>query len=408
MNNLLNSLPLKVLMFFNLAIIINFFEITANEKKGWTILTYIAGDNDLEPFINLNLKQMKKASNKNVHTLAFVCTKRSGEAKVARKFYMKDNQIFKDGPDIADSDSGIPQTVMQAVEWAHNNYPSDHFALILWDHGSGWRKKLMTKDLNRYINRGVCYDYTTGNNLNDYDIRKILKHAVKVYGKKIDILAFDACLMALLEMAYTVSNYADYLVSSQETIPGTGFNYQYMLEPFKDELLSPEAFSKWMIDAYHKNYSSSLNNDFTLSACKLDLVYKIINNINNLAKKLSELLKYNAYSVKRILNWTQHNSLGFTYNDYKDLASFYTNLYKGVKYLDLNQTDRDWLKYHLLKGLKQLDQCILKYTSSVNLSKARGLSIYFPPNKPETAYSKLYWHNNYPSWYNFLISLARA
>ena len=408
MKNLLFSVMSKRIL-MSLSILSNFCVILGTEKKEWTILTYIAGDNDLETFINLNLKQMAKGSSNNIHTLAFVCTKRSGEPKLARKYYVKDNTLQKDGPDLESVDSGIPQTVKQALDWAHENYPAEHFALILWDHGSGWRKKLIAQDYNKFINRGVCYDYTTGNNLNDYDVREILKHAVNLYGKKIEIVAFDACLMAVLEIAYTVSQYAHYLVSSQETIPGTGFNYQYLLQPLKDDHLTPEAFSKWMVDAYHKNYSSAMNNNYTLSACKLDLVYKLVNNINAIANKLKELIQTkDSHLIKRILNWVQHNSLGFTYNDYKDLASFYTNLYKGVKYLDLSQKDSEWLKYNILKGLKQIDECIIKNTASVNLSNAHGISLYFPPSKPESAYSTIYWTKKQPYWYQFLQVLAKV
>ena len=82
--------------------------------------------------------------------------------------------------------------------------------------------------------RGVCYDDSTGNYLTDLKYKRAFDIIVNQYraGKKIDIIAFDACLMADIEVAYTLQPYADYLVSSQETVPGPGFNYADILTPF--------------------------------------------------------------------------------------------------------------------------------------------------------------------------------
>ena len=50
---------------------------------------------------------------------------------------------------------------------------------------------------------------------------------------KVDVLAFDACLMQMAEVAYEVKDLADYVVGSEETEPGPGYPY----DPFLAGLL---------------------------------------------------------------------------------------------------------------------------------------------------------------------------
>ncbi|MBQ6246137.1 MAG: hypothetical protein IJK04_04670, partial [Kiritimatiellae bacterium] len=44
-------------------------------------------------------------------------------------------------------------------------------------------------------------------------------------GRKFDFVGFDACLMATLETANILATYADYMIASEETEPGTGWDY---------------------------------------------------------------------------------------------------------------------------------------------------------------------------------------
>lgn len=373
----------------------------SKSEKDWTFLTYIAGDNDLEPFINQNLNQMKRGSSNNINVLAFVCTKRIGEPKVARKYKINPAGITQIGSNLPGLDSGRPDTVIKAIKWAREEYPSNHIAIVLWDHGSGWRKYGIDKET-----RGICYDYTTDNNLSDSDLRAIMKEASNIYGKKIDLLAFDACLMADLETTFAIAPYVDYFVASQETIPGTGFGYNYILDPFKERSLSPKVFAKWLIDAYNKTYSNTLN-DYTLSAFKLSDFDKLVKNFDQITQKLIELLKENKEIVKKMISAAQANSLGFTYKDHKDLATFYAALRNQVKNSNLSSANKAWLDHKLLKGKDLINTLILCYTGSSDFSKARGVSVYLPSGRPDSSYRNLYWSTQ-NNWYNFLVLLNKA
>ncbi len=40
---------------------------------------------------------------------------------------------------IGEVNMGDPQSLVDFVQWAKQNYPADHYCLVLWDHGGGWK-----------------------------------------------------------------------------------------------------------------------------------------------------------------------------------------------------------------------------------------------------------------------------
>ena len=109
---------------------------------------------------------------------------------------------------------GDSQTLYDFIDWAAGAYPADRYILVLWDHGGGYN--------------GVCFDETA-----DYDSLTIheVNDALYAYQQRhpsfrLDIIGFDACLMATYEMAAHMASYADYMVASEELEPGIGWNYQ--------------------------------------------------------------------------------------------------------------------------------------------------------------------------------------
>lgn len=108
---------------------------------------------------------------------------------------------------------GEQETLIDFLTWAVDTYPSDRYILVLWNHGGG--------------STGVCFDETA-----DYDSLTIheVNDALHNYSRQnpdfhLDIVGFDACLMATYEMAVHMSQYADYMVGSEELEPGIGWNY---------------------------------------------------------------------------------------------------------------------------------------------------------------------------------------
>jgi len=108
---------------------------------------------------------------------------------------------------------GDPATLTDFIQWGISNYPSEHYGVILWDHGGG------NAD-------GVCYDELyDGDNLTLPELGSGLRDA----GSTLDFIGFDACLMASMETASAINGTGYYMVASEETEPGQGWDYEVML-----------------------------------------------------------------------------------------------------------------------------------------------------------------------------------
>lgn len=415
--------------------IISFFLLTLlfsyniqSDIKPWTVLTFIAGDNDLEPFIDLDLNEMQQGANKNVNVLAFVNTNIGGKQKISKRLVITPGQITQDGPDLLNLDSGHPDTCIQAGLWAIENYPSNKFMIIFWDHGSGslnrfligtinpWNlvadkiKRATLKDkYSKEIERGFCYDDSTGNYLTDRDLQLILDKLSQKLGKKIDIVAFDACLMADIELAYTAKPYADYFVSSQEVIAGTGYQYKFVLDSLAKKDISSKNFATKIVQAYDKCYKIS-NYDYTLSAISLKSLDPIVENLNSISKFLiTGLQSSNNNSLKNAITEAAFSDpdIRFEEYDYMDLYNFYLNLYNLVESTDLKSTEKRVLKRELRTGMYLIRTAVISKVSSPRFSKVRGLSIYLPKRTIDNSYEKLYWTEN-TNWLKFLQNYFKA
>jgi hypothetical protein len=322
-----------------------------------------------------------------------------GQQKVTQKLYVNKGSMTQIGSNMV-KDSGSVETLKEALEWAFVNYPADHTAVILWDHGSG--------DLNRSRNelpRGVCYDYDTGNYLTDRDCLNALawSRATFLNGRRFDIVAFDACLMASLAMAYTLYLHADYMVASQETIPGDGYQYAYLLNPFTKGTLDPLAFAKQMISAYKQEYIGTL--DYTLSATDLRVVQGLVDNCNTVATVLTtQLQSKDKSTVKSTIKKcvSSLNCLSFDQGNYIDLCQFYKNLLKNINGLKLSTAAATQFKDLLNKGINLFTIVIKANVKSSNYSQANGLSMYFARYAIDPSYYDLIWTKYNPQWLNFL------
>ena len=90
--------------------------------------------------------------------------------------------------------------------------------MIFWNHGAG---SILGFGADENFNYDGLYLYEMADAfLNSYD------------GQKFDIVGFDACLMASIEMASVLEPYSKYMVASEEVEPGGGWNYEYYFSAF--------------------------------------------------------------------------------------------------------------------------------------------------------------------------------
>jgi hypothetical protein len=107
---------------------------------------------------------------------------------------------------------GDKQTLIDFVTWTKANYPADHYALYFWGHGWNWHPGYVMQD-------------DTDNDTLDMEE---VKAALPSIGF-IDMVGFDGCNMASIEVQLLWHGHATALAHSQEWVGGEGVQYELVL-----------------------------------------------------------------------------------------------------------------------------------------------------------------------------------
>jgi len=384
-------------------------------KKEWTIILYIAADNDLAPFSIRNIKQMAKVgSNEHFNIVVQLDIRKSDGEKITRRYCVQKGKVLylnADDPHSQGMDSGDPNTLISCCDWAITNFPAKYFGLVFWDHGSGIldpqrcrairAEELFTFNqmtqrfeldrsigyIDRMLQRGICFDDSTGNYLTnqklDYALNVVCSELLG--GNKFVFVGFDACLMQMLEVANLMKKYAHIMVGSQEAGLGYGWNYADVLEPFVHGSLEPKDFAKHIVKSYEKSYEK-ITADYTMSAINLDAIDELEENVHNVACILLKGLRAQKNGMVKKTIKSSRNKMVCTHFDepsYIDLHHFYANLLSNLDYMKLKDSQgeaafKGELASALLEGQEIVERTVFANSVGKKLFLARGISIYFP------------------------------
>lgn len=398
------------------------------EQKSWTVLIYIAGDNDLDIFVDRNLKQMQKVgSNEHINIVAQVNIKEGrNQQKVSKMVLIKKDslKILEQHKQPHQTDSGNPQNLISFCAKAIAQFPADHYALIFWNHGTGpldphmeASRTISISDLLKFgkgaqqknsspffhcpeimdteqdLYKGICFDDSTGNFFTEAKLLFALQsiHEQALEGKKFDLIGFDACLMATAEIASLLKPFARYMVASQEVELGTGWDYKRVFLPFQNRTLTPEAFGKHIVNVYAKTYH--FIDDFTLSCLDLEHMESLEKSIKELALLLYQSpfpLQDSLLEALRSSRY-KHACTHFDEPDLIDLQHFLSNLKALLSEFSklYNQEYELFSKIiaqHIFVTLKILEKLILEVKNGRQFDRAGGLSIYFPEHTVHHSY----------------------
>lgn len=207
------------------------------ENSKWTVLVYMNAANDLAPFSVLNMNQMEKVA-QNDQVRFIVQWKQAYIPGISTSPTFQGTRRYLAKPDTTNAiasqliqdmgegvDMGSTQTLNEFIEWAQTYYPSDRTVLVVWNHGNGWRRRPGAEE---WITRAVSYDDEFGTSIQIWNLAQGLGD------NQFDILAWDASLMQMMEVAYEARGHADYVVGSEESPPGEGYPYDTIFQEFRD------------------------------------------------------------------------------------------------------------------------------------------------------------------------------
>jgi len=368
-------------------------------------MVYLNGDNDLEKITLKELNQLEKVgSTVDVNIIAMIdrhpkFDSSDGDWTGARMYHVtKDQDTGKINSkllaDLGEVNMGLADTLSDFIENARTLYPAQRYALILMNHGNGYQ--------------GASYDCNNGESWQGDPLDMIeLKQALENSGVKLDILAFEACLMSMVEVGYQIKDYTDVMVAPEgnQFWIKTKVDWEWMVYPYAGILSSLTAnptmdareLAEVFVEEYENYYMYSVP-PATISVLDLTQIEVLVDSLDSLAELLQTMLDDIKYEIKSVrdsvwefTSWQpqlQLPSIAEIGSGFVDLEHLAELLKSEIPIQTINnQIDV------LLEAID--DVVVAKWDNAV--FPHCGLSIYFPDLKSEftPSYSKLDFSVNY-------------
>lgn len=137
---------------------------------------------------------------------------------------------------------GEAQTLADFLSFAKENYPAEKTAVVFWNHGGGSVTGAAFDEIYGYDSLTLDEMYQAFSSVWNPSMEK----------QPLELIGFDTCLMATVDVAYTFADLAHYLVASEETEPANGWYYsQWVGTLAQNPSMNGEELGKVICDAYY-------------------------------------------------------------------------------------------------------------------------------------------------------------
>ncbi|MCR4617371.1 MAG: hypothetical protein K5669_04185 [Lachnospiraceae bacterium] len=337
---------------------------TISEDGSWTIFVYMCGT-DLESFNSMGTGDFEEMLNADGSDDVKFVVQTGGTQSWNNDFVSADaNQRFVvNYGDISKVDEqsisgmGKEETLTDFVSWGMANYKSDHNGLIFWDHGGGSIS-------------GVCMD-----ELDNYDTLS-LREIGNALGAaslsaKFDFIGFDACLMGTVETANILEPYALFMYGSEETEPGSGWDYS-AIGSFLSQYPGADgaALGQVVCDSFLKACEEQNDDDLTtLSVVDLSKMSALVSAFDEFSGSLCAASGDEATraSIIRAIESSENfggNNKSEGYTNMVDMAAILSNCSEYASGADTVKS--------------ALQDAVIYSVSGSNHKNAGGLAMYYP------------------------------
>lgn len=303
------------------------------------------------------------------------------------------------------SDMGNINTLTNFIQWGTSAYPSDNLAVLIWNHGSGWRPVYNSvagasvhglPTINVPGRRAFSQDDNTRNEIQTWQ----LPTAFASLSTPIDVLIFDASLEQMVEVAYQDRNLARVQVGSEESPPGSGYPYDKWLTDLKNSGKNPCDLAGNIVQEFVTAYSgqSGITQSY-LDLSKMDGVRAALEAFGvALLPHVTDQAAVIAAARNNAVHYGEGASL---YEGFIDLYGFADNIATTT-----TQSDMKAAANNLKAALVGSGGAILQNgTGAGDEANSHGLSVYIPaPGNFLSAYRNLSLATDAPHWRLFLQS----
>jgi hypothetical protein len=370
----------------------------------WTLMFYMDSDNDLEGAQMLDLEEMMAAGGTqavNIVVLADRSVKGErddeDESKYTNrpiggipnwttaKLLVVEKGRLRQLDDWGEVNMGDPANLKRFLMTVTRDFPAKRFGLIFGDHGAGWQ--------------GIVGDEShNGDSLTTLELPGALKDGTAQSGK-LELIGFDACLMANLEAAKAVAPFGKTMVASEELEPGNGWHYTPLFNSLNQRpAMDGFALGRVIVDTYRNFYLGQNQGEqdatVTLSVIDLSKIPALETAAGELGTSNRAFLKGGRPSFIKTAGARHATEAYNADEDFVDLVDYATNIKRSDP-----------------QAAKAADAAIAATRAAVVYKingparpRSSGISIYFPPEREMLAgsgYASIAFATS-ANWYPFL------
>jgi hypothetical protein len=343
-----------------------------SKRYDWLTMIFMGADNDLHQFGETLLEEVQRVG--STDRVAVVVERDPTKQRLpTERGLVMPGRWMKESIGVT---NGGAEAVLDFVHTTGRDYPADKKMLMLWDHGNGWQNSQVFQKVVK-----LPADLET------------LALIDAVGGNDVDVLCFDACLMAMIEIAYQLRRRVRYLVASENVIPADkGWPHEAILSSLtaRPDMSAADA-ARMIVSTFSGSYNTS-DEPVTLSAFDLQYAEETVEAISVLSRALIMACRNggrgNVLMARRLCQ-------SFGNPDYIDLVSFCDELRKAMP-----GTAVDRAAAGVRESVARLVMSFCR-SSALSIRGANGVSIYYPDRPVSPLYEQLDF-TSHSGWGTFL------
>ena len=388
--------------------------------KPWTFMILLAGDNNLEAAMSGAIREMEAMpANLNVNLVVLFDGGQNGDTTM---FLVQPGGHYEVGVNkwlLGEKNTGDPQTLVDFIKTARDLFQAQHYALSIADHGRG--------------TNGLAWDDTDSDHLTTMELYDALNLATDSGQTKIDVIQYDACLMGMLENAYQVKDFANYLVASQNLgwslFPYAAYSQLPGQAQGSDPYSMAAVTARVQADTTPKELASQIADSYfahpRLAGYPRTIATYDLSQVDMLTQKVDALAwamlshepaitasVYEARSAAQKLDMDEPY-YQITQNDQAvDLYDLAARIVEKVEYSDVQAAAQAVMVAIPAMVIAEHHESDTYLGQTINLDQVHGVSIFFPPqNAMNWDYEnyinhRLFHFTSATHWDDFLVNIT--
>jgi hypothetical protein len=386
----------------------------------WTVMVYMAGDNNLDSNGVSDLKEMKKVG--STDEVAIIAQfDRAGRQRHTKRYHIRKYSASPTikGDEVADlgeTNTGSAREFTQFIKWGMRDFTADHYLVIIWAHGTGAYdedfyyedERSLRRNLKRhglFLSAMESFKERSTIHLVEIDVgdaeEKVytliapddeskdfldnveLKKALKAVGQPIDILGMDACLMSMAEVFYQVRESVRITVASEAEEELEGWAYEGFLRRLvQDPEMNPKQLAETIVEEFGILYGEYETAGSTLSACDLKEPALLVEAVDGLAGSL--LANLTTEDTKDEVMLARYRVWENDLIESVDLYDLCYLLHKKSQQAELKSACKK-----VMDVVKDPDFVLSETRIGDDVKYCHGVGIYFPKREVSPLYKRL-------------------